>query len=98
MAALRVAAQHRGVVTRGDPGNLQFQIALIAPEPRDLVIGCRLAGYMGGDAPPLVDGVLNRFEANSADREGCGKVGAVADREDRRVQGCEGLVDNDAVV
>ena len=44
MAAVRVAAYHRSIVTRGDAGDLQFQIGLVAPEPRDLIVGRRLAG------------------------------------------------------
>ena len=85
-------------MTRGDPGNLQFQIALVAPEPGDFVIGRRMAGYVGGHASALVDGVLHRFEAHSAHRERCGKVGAVADRQDPRVESDQAFVDDDAVV
>ena len=55
------------VVTDGDAGDLQFEVALVAPEPRHLVVGAdTFAGDAGGDRARLVDAVLHRFEANPA--------------------------------
>src|SRR5271163_888734 len=34
----RIAAQNRCVVANGNAGDLQFQIALVAPEPRHLLV------------------------------------------------------------
>jgi hypothetical protein len=89
MPAFWVTAQDHGVVTGGNPGDLELQIALVAPKPGDFVIGRRLAGYLGGDASSLVDRILHRFETNPPDCEGRWKVGTVADREDRRIRGGE---------
>ena len=86
------------VVACGDAGDLQFQIALVAPEPRHLFVGLRPAGETGGDAAPLVDRVLHQFEANAAGGERGREIGAIADRGDRRVAGHEIFVDDDAVI
>ena len=64
-ATIRMSAQCREIVTGGEPGDLQFKIALIAPEPGHLVIRTDpFAGDAGGDLPRLVDTVLYRFEPN----------------------------------
>src|SRR6516162_3392952 len=98
MTGCRVATQYRSVVPHGDPGNLQFQIALVAPKPWNFVVGLRLSNNIGGSAARLIDRVLHRFEAHPAGSEWCREIGAVADREDRRVGSRELFVDDDTVV
>ena len=53
---------------------------------------------MGGDAAPLVDGILHRFETNPANSVRGREVGAVADRQDRWVDSDQAFVDDDTVV
>ncbi len=97
-AAFDVAAQHVAVVARRQSGDLQPQIPLLAPEPRQSDVGVRLSGQAVGDAARVVGGVLHRFEAGGlALGVDAGECGAVADRRDRRVGGQKLLVDDDPV-
>src|SRR6266403_3941316 len=82
----------------GDAGDLQFQIALVAPEPRYLLVGYRPAGETVGHAASLVHRVLHRFEAHANWRERRREISAIADGGDRRVAGHEVFVDDDAVI
>src|SRR3954452_578168 len=49
-SAFRVAAQHGAVVAGGQSGDLQTQLALLAPEPRQRLVWMRLADKPVGDA------------------------------------------------
>ena len=82
----------------GDAGDLQFQIALVAPEPRHLLVGRRPSGETVGDAASLVYRVLHQFEAYANWRERGREIGAIANGGDRRVAGRQILVDDDAVI
>ena len=93
-----ITANDRLCVACRNAGNLQLQIALIAPEPGHLFVGLLPSGEPGGDAAPLVDGILHQFEANAAGCERGRKTRAVADRQDRRVAGSQIAVDDDAVI
>ena len=86
-AAFRVAADHRLIVADNEAGDLQFEVALVAPESRDLVVGHALADDVGGGAARLVDRVLHRFKAHPVRGEAGRIIGAIADRQDRRVIG-----------
>src|SRR6266851_8922781 len=68
LAALDPAAYNDLVMPGGQPGDLQPQLALLAPEPRQRAIGVRLAGEAVGDAARMVGRVLHRFEAGRLPR------------------------------
>src|SRR5581483_10698053 len=98
LAAFGVAAQDDAVVPGGEPGDLQAQVALLAPEPRQRLVGVRLAEQPVGDAAGVVGGVLYRLEpGRAAIGVTAGERGAIADRRDRRIGGQQPLVDDDAV-
>src|SRR6202030_2104491 len=88
----------RRLVAYRDARDLQFQIALIAPEPRYLLIGRRPAGETVGDTASLVYRVLHRFEAHATGREGGREISAIANGGDRRVARHEVFVDDYAVI
>src|ERR1700730_19139339 len=98
MAVGRVAADDRLVMTRGDPRNLQLQIALVAPEPGHLFINFRPASETGGDTPRLIDGVLYGVEPEATGGEGRREIGAIADRRDVRIVGGEVSVDHNTII
>ena len=92
------AAQHGVVMPRRQPGDLQAQRPLLAPEPRQRRIGVRLAEDPVGDAARMVGGILHRFEASHrALRMPRGEGAAIADRRNIDVGGQEFLIDEDAV-
>ena len=86
-------------MTGRDPGDLQFQIALVAPEPRHLFVGCR---------PGRRDGAATQrpwstaFCTNSRrTRPGAKGVGKLAQSPIAEIAGSpvdEVFVDDDAVV
>ena len=86
-AARRVAARHPWVDAVRQAGDLQFQIALIAPEPRQRVIGRALAE----DRPrPRIwpDRWRSaRIPAAAARRDRAGKLRAIADRGNVGIRG-----------
>ncbi len=86
------------VVARRQPGDLQAQRPLLAPEPRQGGIGVRLAEDPVGDAARVVGGVLHGFETGH--RALCvprGEGAAIADRRNIDIGGQEFLIDDDAV-
>src|SRR5262252_386370 len=86
LAALDRAADRRVVMAGSQPRDLQAQLALLAPEPRQRRVGTRLAENAVGDATGVVGGVLHRFEAGHIAAGMRRRVGAaIADRRDRRV-------------
>src|SRR5205823_3490290 len=62
-AAPDIAARHGLIMPVGEAGDLQPELALLAPEPRQCAIGMRLADDPVGDAAGVVGGVLHGFEA-----------------------------------
>ena len=57
-----VATYHHAVIAGGQPHHLQLVGALIAPEPRQPVIGLGIAGQPGRYAAGVVGGVLHRLQ------------------------------------
>src|SRR5690242_1819020 len=73
-------------------------MALVAPEPRHCLVRRGPSGDTLGDTASLIDGVLNRFEANAASAAMVVPVsGDVTDGADVRIAGPQELVDDDAV-
>src|SRR3954451_11072967 len=96
--ALGIAAQYGPVVAGRQSGDLQAQLALLAPEPRQRLVGVRLADDPVGNAAGVVGGVLHRFEAGRrAAHLETWKRGAVADCRDRRVRCQQLLIDDNPV-
>ncbi|MNL48043.1 hypothetical protein D3C87_1708700 [compost metagenome] len=78
-------------------GNLQLALALVAPEPRNGVIGGRLSGQPPGDGAGVVCGCLHRLQPDRTQAERIGKGGAIAERRNRRIGGLQERVDDNAV-
>src|ERR1700683_4733792 len=94
--ALRgIAAHHDLIISGGQACDLQLVGALIAPEPRQAVIGPGIAGQPRRDATRLIGGVLNRFQPQRTAEARTGEQRAVADGGDIRIRGQKLLVDDD---
>src|SRR3569623_276824 len=72
-------ATHAAVLgAGGQSDHLELEVALVAPEPGQSGVDRRLAGNAGGDAAPLVDGVLHGFEADALAGRDVGERSVVA--------------------
>ena len=80
-------------------GDLQFEVALVAPEPRHLVVrGNSFPGDAGRDLARLVDTVLHQFETHPASGKPGREIGAIADRRNYRNAGLQQVVDDNPVI
>src|SRR5579863_8694450 len=61
-ARLAVAAHHNLIVSGGETRDLELVVALVAPEPRQAVIGLGIAGQPCRHATRLVGRVLHGFK------------------------------------
>src|SRR5271166_4596003 len=98
-AAFGIAAQDGHIVANGDPSDLQFEVALIAPEPRYLVVGRHpFADNAGRDLPGLVDAILHRFEPHPAASETGRECGAIAYRQNYGFSFPQIIVDDNSFI
>ena len=93
-----IAARHPLIDAVREPGDLQLEIALIAPEPGKRVIGLRLAGQAARDAAwPDRSRSAPISSRSCASKAARAESGAIADRRNRGIGGHELRVDDDAV-
>src|SRR5690606_37627320 len=62
--AVAITANYNLVEAHGQASDLQFEIGLIASEPRYRVVGGRLAVLAGSDTACLIRSLLDRFDAH----------------------------------
>src|ERR1700742_1319861 len=79
---LAIAAYHDAIIAGGQARHLQFVRSLVAPEPRQPVIGLGMPREPRGDAAGMVGGFLHRFQPQRAAEPLALVERAIADRRD----------------
>src|SRR5690625_4837617 len=101
-AAFGVVADHGLVVAVGQPSDLEFDVALIRPEPRDTGVFFGTSHERVGGNFGVLDRVVDRLEPDAFGRgrarDRIGHVGDVAGDDGCAVGGNRVLVDDDAIV
>ena len=77
----------RVVIAFGQSGNLQLDVILVRPEPREWIVVDLFSQQGLRDGLGLIDGVLNAFHAHGALVSVRIKTGAISDRVDIRIAG-----------
>src|SRR4051794_5093482 len=85
LAGGRIAAEDRFVPVPAQPGNLQFERALLGPEPGQPGVAVTASEDGPGRVPGLVRGVLDGLQARAGTGLLAGIAGAVPESEDGRV-------------
>src|SRR5256885_7387663 len=91
-----IAPHHDAIISGGQARDLKLVLALIAPEPRQTIIGLCVAGQPRGNAARVIGGVLHGFQPQRPAEARAYEQRAIADRGDIRIRREQLLVDDDS--